>query len=496
MTTVKLNSNMMGVNFGLGTVLVVQDGVAKVSGLNGVRSGELVKFKKCGVGGIVMGLLRDSVSVTILGSDRDVHQGELVERQHEVVKVPVGYSLLGRIVDGIGNLVDTGEQNLTNPEKVLVEVKAPGVITRQPVREPLSTGILALDSIVPVGRGQRQLIIGDRQTGKTVVALDTIINQRHQDAPVICVYVAIGQKRSSVSQIAYRLKKEGAAAYTIIVAATASESAALQYLAPYTATAIAEYFRDSGQAVLIIYDDLTKHAVAYRQISLLLRRAPGREAFPGDVFYLHSRLLERSAKLNKIFGSGSLTALPIVETQLGDVSAYIPTNVISITDGQTFLDSNLFNRAVRPAINVGLSVSRVGAAAQPKCLKEVSRSLKLNLAQFREVESYKALGADLDASTRLTLDRGERLVELLKQDKFAPISSSVQIALLYFGTKGYSDRLSLTQVKIIKYIVIRLASISNLFESKIDPNRSITDAEEFLIDFFDTLTHVLTSSKI
>lgn len=477
--------------FVMGVVSRVQDGVAKVTGLSDVKNGELVQFSRSGLRGVVMALLKNSVNVSILGNESLVRQGDFVERTFEVASVTVSYSLLGGVVDALGVRAD-GQAAPTDGKRVPVEARAPGVIARAPVTEPLSTGILALDSMVPVGRGQRQLIIGDRQTGKTTVAVDTILNQRDNlDSPVFCVYVAIGQKRSSVVHLVNRLKREGAMFYTVVVAATAAESASLQYLAPYTGTAIAEYFRAGGHAALIVYDDLTKHANAYRQMSLLLRRSPGREAYPSDVFYVHARLLERSGRLNKVWGNGSLTALPIVETLQGDVSAFIPTNVISITDGQTFLDADLFNRDVRPAINVGLSVSRVGAAAQPQALKEVSRALKLDLAQFREVESYKSMAGDLDAATRDTLARGVRLQELLKQNKHSPMHLSTQVVLLYAGTRGYCDAVSLKCVGAVKYFTLRLA-VRRRFENFVAGTQVLSNSEAFLKSYltfaFDLFT--------
>lgn len=477
--------------FVMGVVSRVQDGVAKVTGLSDVKNGELVQFSRSGLRGVVMALLKNSVHVSILGNESLVRQGDFVERTFEVASVTVSYSLLGGVVDALGTRAD-GQAAPTDGKRVPVEARAPGVIARAPVTEPLSTGILALDSMVPVGRGQRQLIIGDRQTGKTTVAVDTILNQRDNlDSPVFCVYVAIGQKRSSVVHLVNRLKREGAMFYTVVVAATAAESASLQYLAPYTGTAIAEYFRAGGHAALIVYDDLTKHANAYRQMSLLLRRSPGREAYPSDVFYVHARLLERSGRLNKVWGNGSLTALPIVETLQGDVSAFIPTNVISITDGQTFLDADLFNRDVRPAINVGLSVSRVGAAAQPQALKEVSRALKLDLAQFREVESYKSMAGDLDAATRDTLARGVRLQELLKQNKHSPMHLSTQVVLLYAGTRGYCDAVSLKCVGAVKYFTLRLA-VRRRFENFVAGTQVLANSEAFLKSYltfaFDLFT--------
>lgn len=469
--------------FIVGVVSRVQDGVAKVNGLSDVKSGELVQFSRSGLRGVVMGLFKNSVNVSILGNESAVAQGDFVERTYEVASVTVSYSLLGGVVDALGNRIDGGVAP-TDGRRVPVEARAPGVIARLSVTQPLATGILALDSIVPVGRGQRQLIIGDRQTGKTTVAIDTILNQRNEETPVFCVYVAIGQKRSSVVQLVNRLKKEGAMFYTVVVAATAAESASLQYLAPYTGTAIAEYFREGGHSALIVYDDLSKHANAYRQMSLLLRRSPGREAYPSDVFYVHARLLERSGRLNAVFGGGSLTALPIVETLQGDVSAFIPTNVISITDGQTFLDASLFNRDVRPAINVGLSVSRVGAAAQPQALREVSRALKLDLAQFREVESYKSMAGDLDAATRDTLARGVRLQELLKQNKHSPMHLSTQVVLLYAGTKGFCDAVSVKCVESVKYFTLRLAS-RRRFESFVEGTKSLNASEKFLESYLN-----------
>lgn len=438
----------------VGSVLSVGDGVALVAGLEGVMSGELVLFPKTGIRGLALSLFNDAVSVVILGNDRLVLQGDVVERCRTVVEVPVTFHMLGTVVDALGNRIDGGEAFTTKRTRA-IEVKAPGIVSRQSVNEPLTTGILAVDSMIPIGRGQRELIIGDRQTGKTTVAIDTIIHQRSYENPVFCVYVAVGQKRSTVVHLVERLKNEGAFFYTVVVAATASDSASLQFLAPYTGCTIGEFFRDLGYSALIVYDDLSKQAVAYRQMSLLLRRPPGREAYPGDVFYLHSRLLERAAKMHVVYGGGSLTALPVVETQAGDVSAYIPTNVISITDGQIFLESSLFNKGVRPAVNVGLSVSRIGSAAQPKAIKEVARSLKLDLAQFREVEAFMFLGSELDETTKATLDRGLRLLEVLKQNKYSPLGVDIQLVLLFASMRGYLDSLSMFEVVCFKNFIIR-----------------------------------------
>lgn len=431
-----------------GIVVTTGDGVAKVSGLEAVQSGELVTFAS-GVQGIALNLEKDFVRIAIFGDDSSVSAGDAVYRSDSIISVPTGPSLLGRVVDSLGNPVDQDDAVLeveTEEDIALVEVKAPGIIDRQSVNEPVQTGIVAVDSMIPIGRGQRELIIGDRQTGKTAIALDTIINQKQAhagtdaNAKIYCVYVAVGQKRSTVAQFVERLRQENALSYTTIIAATASEAAALQYLAPYAGATMGEWFRDNGHHALIIYDDLSKQAVAYRQMSLLLRRPPGREAYPGDVFYLHSRLLERAAKLSSELGGGSLTALPIIETQEGDVSAYIPTNVISITDGQIFLEKELFNRGIIPAINVGLSVSRIGSAAQVKAMKQVAGSLKLSLAQYREVEAFVSFAADLDEDTLQTLTRGVRLVELLKQKQFSPLSVEEQISILYAGLGGFLDK--------------------------------------------------------
>jgi F-type H+/Na+-transporting ATPase subunit alpha len=427
----------------VGQVLSVGDGIARVYGLDNVQAGELVEFPG-GIKGMALNLEADNVGIVIFGEDRGVKEGDTVKRTGDIVDVPVGKGLLGRVVDGLGNPID-GKGPIKTTERSRVEVKAPGIIPRKSVHEPVQTGLKAIDSLVPIGRGQRELIIGDRQTGKTAVAIDAIINQKSVNAgddeskKLYCVYVAIGQKRSTVAQIVKTLEESGAMEYTIVVAATASEPAPLQFLAPYSGCAMGEYFRDNGMHALIIYDDLSKHAVAYRQMSLLLRRPPGREAYPGDVFYLHSRLLERAAKMNEDNGAGSLTALPIIETQAGDVSAYIPTNVISITDGQIFLETELFYQGIRPAINVGLSVSRVGSAAQIKAMKQVAGSIKLELAQYREMAAFAQFGSDLDPATQKLLNRGARLTELLKQNQYAPMPVEEQVASIYAGVNGYLD---------------------------------------------------------
>ena len=434
----------------VGQVLSVGDGVARVYGLDNVRAGEMVEFQS-GVKGMALNLEADNVGVVIFGDDRGIREGDMVKRTGAIVEVPVGPGLLGRVVDALGNPID-GKGPLQNVTMTRVEVKAPGIIPRQSVSEPMQTGLKAIDSLVPVGRGQRELIIGDRQTGKTAVALDAFINQKaankgtDESKKLYCIYVAIGQKRSTVAQIVKTLEDAGALEYSIVVAATASEPAPLQFLAPYTGCAMGEYFRDNAKHALIVYDDLSKQAVAYRQMSLLLRRPPGREAYPGDVFYLHSRLLERAAKMNDSKGGGSLTALPVIETQAGDVSAYIPTNVISITDGQIFLETGLFYKGVRPAINVGLSVSRVGSAAQIKAMKQVAGSIKLELAQFREMEAFSQFASDLDASTQQLLNRGRRLTELLKQPQFSPLQVEEQVCVIYAGVKGYLDKIKVEDV--------------------------------------------------
>nr|2HLD_A Chain A, ATP synthase alpha chain, mitochondrial [Saccharomyces cerevisiae]2HLD_B Chain B, ATP synthase alpha chain, mitochondrial [Saccharomyces cerevisiae]2HLD_C Chain C, ATP synthase alpha chain, mitochondrial [Saccharomyces cerevisiae]2HLD_J Chain J, ATP synthase alpha chain, mitochondrial [Saccharomyces cerevisiae]2HLD_K Chain K, ATP synthase alpha chain, mitochondrial [Saccharomyces cerevisiae]2HLD_L Chain L, ATP synthase alpha chain, mitochondrial [Saccharomyces cerevisiae]2HLD_S Ch len=433
-----------------GRVLAVGDGIARVFGLNNIQAEELVEFSS-GVKGMALNLEPGQVGIVLFGSDRLVKEGELVKRTGNIVDVPVGPGLLGRVVDALGNPID-GKGPIDAAGRSRAQVKAPGILPRRSVHEPVQTGLKAVDALVPIGRGQRELIIGDRQTGKTAVALDTILNQKRwnngsdESKKLYCVYVAVGQKRSTVAQLVQTLEQHDAMKYSIIVAATASEAAPLQYLAPFTAASIGEWFRDNGKHALIVYDDLSKQAVAYRQLSLLLRRPPGREAYPGDVFYLHSRLLERAAKLSEKEGSGSLTALPVIETQGGDVSAYIPTNVISITDGQIFLEAELFYKGIRPAINVGLSVSRVGSAAQVKALKQVAGSLKLFLAQYREVAAFAQFGSDLDASTKQTLVRGERLTQLLKQNQYSPLATEEQVPLIYAGVNGHLDGIELSRI--------------------------------------------------
>jgi F-type H+-transporting ATPase subunit alpha len=434
----------------VGQVLSVGDGVARVYGLDNVRAGEMVEFPG-GIKGMALNLETDNVGIVIFGGDRDIKEGDTVKRTGAIVDVPVGRGLLGRVVDGLGNPID-GKGPIEGTERRRVDVKAPSIIPRKSVHEPMQTGLKAIDSLIPIGRGQRELIIGDRQTGKTAIALDTIINQKaiNQGADdsrkLYCIYVAIGQKRSSVAQFVKTLQDHGALEYSIIVAATASEPAPLQFLAPYAGCAMGEFFRDNGGHAVIFYDDLSKQAVAYRQMSLLLRRPPGREAYPGDVFYLHSRLLERAAKMNDDHGAGSLTALPVIETQAGDVSAYIPTNVISITDGQIFLETALFYKGIRPAVNVGLSVSRVGSAAQIKAMKQVAGSIKLELAQYREMEAFAQFASDLDASTQRLLARGVRLTELLKQQQYRPLPVEEQVVAIYSGVRGYLDKLPVNKV--------------------------------------------------
>ena len=426
-----------------GTVLTVGDGIARVYGLDGAMAGELLEFPH-GVKGMVLNLEEDNVGVALLGSDTLIKEGDLVKRTNRIAQVPVGEDLVGRVVNALGEPIDGGDP-LKTTEFRKVELKAPGIVKRKSVHEPLQTGIKAIDSMIPIGRGQRELIIGDRQTGKTAVAIDTIINQKGKG--VICIYVAIGQKQSTVAQVVDQLKEAGAMEYSIIVLAGASDSAPLQFLAPYAGVTMGEYFMNKGGHALLVYDDLSKHAVAYRQLSLLLRRPPGREAYPGDVFYLHSRLLERAAKLSDAEGSGSLTALPIIETQAGDVSAYIPTNVISITDGQIYLETDLFNSGQRPAVNAGLSVSRVGGAAQIKAMKSVAGQLRLDLARYRQLAAFAQFGSDLDKATQHQLNRGARMMELLKQDQYAPVSVERQVVSIFTGTKGYLDNIPVDQVR-------------------------------------------------
>ncbi|HGG65866.1 MAG TPA: F0F1 ATP synthase subunit alpha [Rhodobacteraceae bacterium] len=435
----------------VGRVLSVGDGIARVYGLDNIQAGEMVEFPG-GIRGMALNLEADNVGVVIFGSDRDIVEGDTVKRTKAIVDVPVGDELLGRVVDGLGNPID-GKGPVKTKKRAIADQKAPGIIPRKSVHEPMATGLKSVDAMIPIGRGQRELIIGDRQTGKTAVALDTILNQKsYNDAAesendkLYCIYVAIGQKRSTVAQLVKKLEETGAIDYTTVVAATASDPAPMQFLAPYAATAMAEHFRDNGRHALIIYDDLSKQAVSYRQMSLLLRRPPGREAYPGDVFYLHSRLLERSSKLNEDFGSGSLTALPIIETQGGDVSAFIPTNVISITDGQIFLETELFYQGIRPAVNTGLSVSRVGSSAQTNAMKSVAGPVKLELAQYREMAAFAQFGSDLDAATQAMLNRGARLTELMKQPQYSPLTNAEIVCVIYAGTKGYLDNIEVNQV--------------------------------------------------
>jgi len=435
----------------VGTVLTVGDGIARAYGLQNVMAGELVNFPGAGLKGMALNLEADNVGIVIFGDDKNIREGDTVERTGSIVDVPVGKGLLGRVVDALGNPID-GKGPIQATERRRVEVKAPGIVPRKSVHEPVQTGIKAIDALIPIGRGQRELIIGDRQTGKTAVIVDTIINQKQVNASgdeklkLYCIYVAIGQKRSTVAQLVKTLEENGALDYSIIVSATASDPAPMQFIAPYAGCTMGEFFRDNGMHAVIFYDDLSKQAVAYRQMSLLLRRPPGREAYPGDVFYLHSRLLERAAKMNEDHGAGSLTALPVIETQAGDVSAYIPTNVISITDGQIFLETELFYRGIRPAVNVGISVSRVGSAAQIKAMKQVAGRIKLELAQYREMAAFAQFASDLDASTQALLARGARLTELLKQPQFRPVPVEEQVVAIFAGTRGYLDKIGVNQV--------------------------------------------------
>lgn len=478
----------------IGEVISIGDGVARIYGLDNVGAGEMVEFSS-GVNGLALNLEQGSVGVVIMGDDRNIKQGDKVKRTGNILEVPTGEGLLGRVVDGLGHPID-GKGAIKKPKMARVEVKAPDIISRKSVHEPVQTGLKSIDSLIPIGRGQRELIIGDRQTGKTAIAIDTIINQKaaHQGKDekekIYCIYVAIGQKRSTLASVVKKLEEAGALEYTIIVAATASDPASMQFLSPYTGCTIGEYFRDNGKHALIIYDDLSKHAVAYREMSLLLRRPPGREAYPGDIFYLHSRLLERAAKMSDSKGAGSLTALPIVETQAGDVSAYIPTNVISITDGQIFLESELFYKGIRPAVNVGLSVSRVGSAAQIKSIKQVSGSIKLELAQYREMESFAQFGSDLDESTKALIARGERLVELLKQPQYSPLSAEEQVVSIFLGVKGYLDEVPVNRV--------------SEFEAKILENLKLYEKsllkelakEQKLTDTLDKKLHVFVKKTL
>ncbi|MDE2444732.1 MAG: F0F1 ATP synthase subunit alpha [Alphaproteobacteria bacterium] len=465
----------------IGQVLSVGDGIARVYGLDNVQAGEMVEFPG-GIRGMALNLEPDNVGVVIFGNDRDIKEGDTVKRTGAIVEVPIGKELLGRVVDALGNPID-GKGPIKAKKFSRVDVKAPGIIPRKSVHEPMSTGLKAVDALIPVGRGQRELVIGDRQTGKTAIILDTILNQKaiHQNGPekekLYCVYVACGQKRSTVAQFVKILEDAGAMEYSIVVAATASESAPMQYLAPFTGCTMGEYFRDNGMHALIAYDDLSKQAVAYRQMSLLLRRPPGREAYPGDVFYLHSRLLERSAKLSDAMGAGSLTALPVIETQANDVSAYIPTNVISITDGQIFLETDLFYQGIRPAVNVGLSVSRVGSAAQVKAMKQVAGKIKGELAQYREMAAFAQFGSDLDASTQKLLNRGARLTELLKQPQFSPLKTEEQVVAIYAGVNGYLDTIPVNKVRDFEDGLLRSIKDKNMdILDAIRTEKAISDA--------------------
>ena len=473
----------------VGTVLTVGDGIARVYGLNNVQAGEMVEFPGK-IKGMALNLEDDNVGVVIFGSDKSIKEGDVVKRTNSIVEVPSGKGLLGRVVDGLGNPID-GKGPLKDVKFRRAEVKAPGIIPRKSVHEPMQTGIKAIDSLIPIGRGQRELIIGDRQTGKTSVIIDTILNQKEankntdESKKLYCIYVSIGQKRSTVAQIVKTLEENDALKYSIVVAATASDPAPLQFLAPYTGCAMGEFFRDNGMHAVIFYDDLSKQAVAYRQMSLLLRRPPGREAFPGDVFYIHSRLLERAAKMGDDHGAGSLTSLPVIETQAGDVSAYIPTNVISITDGQIFLETELFFKGIRPAVNVGLSVSRVGSAAQIKAMKQVSGSIKLDLAQFREMEAFSQFASDLDQSTTDLLERGRRLTEILKQPQYKPLRVEQQVLIIFAGVKGYLDKISVNDVtKFESFLLEQMKDKGKDIISKIDKEQSINDQLENEINIF------------
>ena len=478
----------------VGTVLKVGDGVAQVYGLDNVQAGEMVEFTG-GVQGMALNLEEDNVGIVIFGDDRGIKEGDTVKRTQKIVEVPVGKGLLGRVVDALGNPID-GKGPIQSSESSRIEVKAPGIIPRQSVSEPMQTGLKALDSLVPVGRGQRELIIGDRQTGKTAVAIDTIINQKEinqsddESKKLYCIYVAIGQKRSTVAQVVKTLEENGAMEYTIVVAASASDPAPLQFLAPYAGCSMGEFFRDNGMHGLIVYDDLSTQAGAYRQMSLLLRRPPGREAFPGDVFYLHSRLLERAAKMNDENGGCSLTALPVIETQAGDVSAFIPTNVISITDGQIFLETELFFSGIRPAINVGLSVSRVGSAAQTKAMKKVAGKIKLELAQYREMAAFSQFASDLDASTKQLLARGERLTELLKQDQYVPMSVADQVLSLYSGVRGFLDKIEISKITDfqVKFLEGLRADHSDIFDEINNTGNFSDESDKKIEDYLEKFT--------
>ncbi len=482
----------------IGKVLSVGDGIARVHGLDEIKAGEMVEFDG-GIAGMALNLEKDNVGIVIFGSDKDIKEGDTVKRTGSIVDVPAGKGLLGRVVDALGNPID-GKGALKNVKRARVETKAPGIMPRQSVHEPMQTGLKAIDSLIPIGRGQRELIIGDRQTGKTAIAIDTFLNQKavndvagkDDSKKLFCIYVAVGQKRSTVAQIVKTLEENGALDYTIVVAATASDPAPMQFLAPYSAATMGEYFRDNGMHAVIVYDDLSKQAVAYRQMSLLLRRPPGREAYPGDVFYLHSRLLERAAKLNSDNGSGSLTALPVIETQGGDVSAFIPTNVISITDGQIFLETELFYKGIRPAVNVGLSVSRVGSSAQIKAMKQVAGTIKLDLAQYREMAAFAQFASDLDASTRQLLARGERLTELLKQPQYSPLSVEEQVCVIYSGVKGYLDKISINQIGDFEKALLQLLNskgssiITSITKDKALTEKSEKDLQKIIEDLLSS----------
>ena len=479
----------------VGKVLSVGDGIARVHGLDQVQAGEMVEFPG-GIAGMALNLERDNVGIVIFGSDKTIKEGDVVKRTGSIVDVPIGKGLLGRVVDALGNPID-GKGALKNVKRTRVESKAPGIMPRESVSEPMQTGLKAIDSLIPVGRGQRELIIGDRQTGKTAIAIDTFLNQKSTNdkagkddtKKLFCIYVAVGQKRSTVAQIVKTLEERGALEYSIVVAATASDPAPMQFLAPYSAAAMGEFFRDNGMHAVVVYDDLSKQAVAYRQMSLLLRRPPGREAYPGDVFYLHSRLLERAAKLNGDNGSGSLTALPIIETQGGDVSAFIPTNVISITDGQIFLETELFYKGIRPAVNVGLSVSRVGSAAQIKAMKQVAGTIKLDLAQYREMAAFAQFASDMDASTRQLLSRGERLTELLKQSQYSPMEVEEQVAVIFAGVKGYLDQIPTQKIGEFEQALLqKLNTKGSKVLDSIRKDKAISDdTEKSLKDTLDQL---------
>ena len=479
----------------VGKVLSVGDGIARVHGLDQVQAGEMVEFPG-GIAGMALNLERDNVGVVIFGSDKTIKEGDVVKRTGSIVDVPIGKGLLGRVVDALGNPID-GKGALKNVKRTRVESKAPGIMPRESVSEPMQTGLKAIDSLLPVGRGQRELIIGDRQTGKTAIAIDTFLNQKSTNdkagkddtKKLFCIYVAVGQKRSTVAQIVKTLEERGALEYSIVIAATASDPAPMQFLAPYSAAAMGEFFRDNGMHAVVVYDDLSKQAVAYRQMSLLLRRPPGREAYPGDVFYLHSRLLERAAKLNGDNGSGSLTALPIIETQGGDVSAFIPTNVISITDGQIFLETELFYKGIRPAVNVGLSVSRVGSAAQIKAMKQVAGTIKLDLAQYREMAAFAQFASDMDASTRQLLSRGERLTELLKQSQYSPMEVEEQVAVIFAGVKGYLDQIPTQKIGEFEQALLqKLNTKGSKVLDSIRKDKAISDdTEKSLKDTLDQL---------